>query len=78
MIFSCDLISNYPGKISKLIQNHQGTDKGFLSRFENVEVLKGTDVVEVSTWAVRKFPYFNISQDSPNGVERRELAQKKE
>ena len=41
-------------------------------------MLKGTDVVEVSTWTVRKFPYFNISQDSPNGVERIELAQKKE
>ena len=37
---------------------------------------KGTDVVEVTSWAVRNLSPFKSIQDLPNEVERRGLAQK--
>ena len=70
-------IPNYPWKISKLIQKYQGTDESLLCQFEKLEVVKGTDVVEVPSWNMRSFPPFKSNQDSPNKVEWRGLAQKK-
>ena len=55
MKFAYDLIPNYPGKMSELIQKYQCTKKCLLSQFENFEVLKGTDVVEVPSWTVGSF-----------------------
>ena len=58
MTFSYYLNPNYLGKISKVIQKYQVTNKGLLSQFENVKVIKGADVVEVNSWAVRNLPSF--------------------
>ena len=69
MTFAYYIIHNYPGNISKFIQKYQGTDEGLLSQFKKVEVCKGTDAVEVTSWAVRNLPFFKSSQDSPNEVE---------
>ena len=61
--------------MSEFIQNYQFTDKGLLCQFENFEVVKGTDVVEVPSWDVRNFLSFKSIQVSPNAFEQRGLDQ---
>ena len=77
MNFSYDLIRNYSGKMPKLIQKYQGSDKSLLCQFSGVECIKGMEVFQVPSLAVSHFPPFNIFQDHPNKVERKGLEQKK-
>ena len=76
MICSYYLVPDYPVKMYKFIQRYQVTEEGFLSQFEKVEVIKGIDEVEVTSWAVINFSFFNMFQYSPNKIDRRGLVQK--
>ena len=62
MTFAYFLISDYSGKMSKLIQKYQDSDEALVCNFEKVKAIKRMDVVQVPSWSMRNFLSFKSSQ----------------